>query len=101
MTFIITNDPCAFCKHITDESDPSVGLEGCGCDSDAPYVEDWEKGCGRPCPGFEPIPASQGLIDQLEWEQEAAYYAELEAEERAEQEAEEDFFGRDGNDSDL
>lgn len=49
---MIVNDPCVFCQHLTDESDPSVGLYGTGCDSDV--AEDWVQGQGTPCPGFQP-----------------------------------------------
>ena len=60
-----TCDPCVFCRHITDESDESVGLQGYGCDSSVVYEEDWEPGLGKPCPGFEPIFASDGLLHQI------------------------------------
>ena len=62
-----TCDPCQFCKNLYDDSDPSVGLEGYGCSYYEGPVEDdgWEPGCGWPCKGFSPIPASEGLNHQL------------------------------------
>lgn len=37
-------EPCLFCQHIYDDSDPSVGMEGCGCTYYEGPVEDdnWE-----------------------------------------------------------
>ncbi|MBQ7620809.1 MAG: hypothetical protein IJV02_00140 [Candidatus Methanomethylophilaceae archaeon] len=50
---MIVNDPCAFCVHLYDDSDPSVGLYGTGCDIDT-AVDGWVQGQGTPCPGFQP-----------------------------------------------
>jgi len=65
----MTNDPCQFCQNLYDDSDPSVGMEGYGCkffDTDAMLEDEgWECGCGRPCRGFKPILASEGLYYDL------------------------------------
>ena len=75
--------PCQFCVHIYDDSDPSVGLYGYGCDCE-------DKASGLPmgetgrCPAFRPRLPSDDLLDQLAYEQECAYWEEerrLEAEE--------------------
>ena len=60
-------DPCRFCLHLYDDSDPSVGMEGYGCSYyDGPVEDDgWEPGCGRPCKGFAPIPSSECLMHIL------------------------------------
>ena len=74
----MTCDPCQFCQHIYDDSDPSVGMEGYGCSYfDGPVEDDeWEPGCGRKCPGFFPVLASDGLLEQLWNEEQARQYLE-------------------------
>ena len=61
----MTCDPCTFCIHLVDDSDESVGMYGYDCDSPEAQVDDWEPGCGRPCPGFSPIPSTLTLMEQL------------------------------------
>lgn len=60
-------DPCQYCQNLYDDSDPSVGLQGYGCSffDNAVDVDDWEEGCGRPCPGFKPFLASEYLEHQI------------------------------------
>lgn len=58
-------DPCPFCRHIYDDSDESVGMYGYGCDCEKEGMDEWTQGCGTPCPGFEPVFASDGLMHQL------------------------------------
>lgn len=47
---MIVNDPCVFCVHLVDDSDPSVGYYDTACSIE----EEWEQGQGTPCPGFQP-----------------------------------------------
>ena len=57
-------DPCRFCRFLYDDSDESVGLYAYGCsflDQASDEDAEWEPGCGRPCPGFKPIPVSEDL----------------------------------------
>jgi len=63
----MTCDPCQFCQHIYDDSDPSVGMEGYGCTYYEGPVEDdeWEPGCGRPCKGFDARLPSDDLLHIL------------------------------------
>ena len=77
-------DPCVFCKHICDDSDPSVGLYGyaCDCEDEAGGLPMGESGR---CPAFRPRLPSDDLLDQLAYEQECAYW-----EEERRREAEED-----------
>lgn len=59
-------DPCQHCQNIYDDSDESVGMYGYGCTYfDGPVEDDWEEGCGRPCPGFRPVLASDYLEHQI------------------------------------
>ena len=69
-------DPCVWCRNIYDDSDPSVGMYGCGCKAadDGHVVFDEV----RPCPYFKPILSSDGLFDQLYCEKEEEYYKEME-----------------------
>lgn len=68
----MTCDPCRFCTHLYDDSDPSVGLYGYGCDAEA----EWEEGQGFPCPSFRPHLPSDDLLDIIANEQEWVAYWE-------------------------
>lgn len=58
-------DPCQFCAHYIVEYDRNIG---------------WSYDCAvnaedlKPCPGFTPRLASDGLYEQLFNEEEAEYY---------------------------
>ena len=84
METVAKRDPCQFCACAYDDSDTSVGYYGMGCtfyDTDATEDDDgWECGCGRPCRGFRPIPASESLLGQLEDEAAQRFYEELQEE---------------------
>ncbi|MBQ7701137.1 MAG: hypothetical protein IJT54_01905 [Candidatus Methanomethylophilaceae archaeon] len=67
-------DPCQFCTHLYDDSDPSVGLYGYGCDAES----EWEEGQGVPCPSFRPRLVSDDLLDIIANEQECIAYWENE-----------------------
>ena len=56
-------EPCPHCKNLYDDSDESVGYYGYGCtfQDNAGDEDEWEPGCGRPCPGFSPILPSEFL----------------------------------------
>lgn len=58
-------DPCQFCQNCYDDSDPSVGLYGLGCDYDFEGYDYWEPDNGTPCPGFKPYLVSESLVYQL------------------------------------
>ena len=80
----MTCDPCQYCANLYDDSDESVGLYGYGCRYGDEGGEDWEPGCGHPCPGFRPIPVTEDLNRQLENEYWQREYEEQEGEERQE-----------------
>lgn len=72
----MTCNPCQFCANLYDDSDPSVGLYGYGCRAadDGRDVFDEVK----PCPCFRPIPVSEGLMEQLAYEEEERFWKEQE-----------------------
>lgn len=75
----MTCDPCQFCQHCYDDSDYSVGYCGYGCTFYEDHEGDddeWEPGCGRKCPGFFPVLASDSLLEQLWNEEQARQYLE-------------------------
>lgn len=72
----MTCDPCPYCTNIYDDSDWTVGLQGYGCRYFDDGGEDWAPEDGRPCPGFRPIPVTEGLMVQLYNEEMAKEYAE-------------------------
>ena len=81
------SDPCTFCIHICDDSDPSVGMYGygCACEDEAGGLPMGESG---PCPMFRARLPSDDLLDQLAYEQECAQWEEDEREMRREAEEE-------------
>lgn len=68
-------DPCHYCQHYSETYDRHTGVTDCDCGSDYGFHEDFGK---KPCPGFRPILASDGLFEQLYYEEEARVYLELE-----------------------
>lgn len=70
----MTCDPCQYCMNIYDDSDPSVGLYGYGCMYIDNGGEEWEPGCGHPCPGF--ISINTDLEDQIAYEEEERWWEE-------------------------
>lgn len=71
-------DPCLFCRHLYDDSDPSVGMYGYGCAADDDGLKTNEGRGEFPCPSFSPFKASDGLFDQLADEEMARQYLEEE-----------------------
>lgn len=70
-------NPCEHCMNLYDDSDESVGLYGYGCTAQDDGKETFDDGL-RPCPCFKPAGlSSDGLMDQLYYEEEAGYYREV------------------------
>jgi len=65
-------DPCKFCEHLVDDSDPSVGLYGQMCEEDCEWCEDTV----GPCPEFKPRLPSKDLLDQIDYEMECQCWLE-------------------------
>lgn len=63
-------DPCVHCIHYyeDDRDYRHTGMIDYGCDAED-LSDDWQPGEGIPCPGFKPVLASEGLMEQL-WEEE-------------------------------
>lgn len=65
-------DPCKLCGHYCEAYDRHTGYTDVGCDADVEFaIEDV-----RPCPYFKPILPSEGLLEQLYYEQEMKEYLE-------------------------
>lgn len=72
---MVTCDPCVHCTHYYEDYRDwnHTGMVDCGCDCDC----EWDgPDCGVPCPGFRPILASEGLLQQLWDEEEARMWCE-------------------------